>query len=201
MILETIKAATVYAQTNEADFVKQIREASTLQQDEAAKSHKKRIAKEQKRISELNNLIRRIYEDNVNGKLSDKRFEVLSEEYETEQANLEQSILKLQEELDSFNADSMRADKFIGLVRRYTDFTELTGAMINEFVDKVLVHEACKVNGRREQNIDVYLNFIGKYDIPAPDPDAEEERRERKREANRRSYYKRKQKEREQQTA
>lgn len=83
---------------------------------------KREIAKEQKRIAELNTLIRRIYEDNVSGKLTDKRFELLSAEYEQEQeqTELEQSITRLQAELDSFHADSAKADKFIELVKRHT---------------------------------------------------------------------------------
>jgi hypothetical protein len=189
VILEAIKAASAYAKSNETDFIKQVREASAIQQDESAKSHKKRLAKEQKRVAELNALIRRIYEDNVNGKLSDKRFELLSDEYETEQAALEQSIARLQAELDSFNADSMRADKFIGLIQKYTDFTELTGAMINEFVDKVIVGEAEKLNGDRVQDVDVYLNFIGKFDAPpielSPEEIAEDERKAKRREYER----------------
>jgi hypothetical protein len=132
------------------------------------------MAKEQKRITELNGLIRRTYEDNYNGKLSDKQFELLSSEYEREQNQLEESIAKLQAELDSFNADTDRADRFISIVKRYTDFSELTPSMITEFVDKILVHEADKSSGEREQAVEIYLNFIGKFDVPNPEPTPEE---------------------------
>jgi len=101
LALDAIKTVSNYARTNEADFINRVREASTIRQTEAAKAHKKRIAKEQKRVAELHTLIRRIYEDYVNEKLSDKRFELLSAEYEQEQAELEKSIAQLQTELDS----------------------------------------------------------------------------------------------------
>lgn len=174
---------------------------SAVQQEESAKSHKKRIAKEEKRIAELNTLIRRIYEDNVSGKLTDKRFEVLSKEYEQEQSELEQSIMKLQVEIDGFNADSVRADRFIEIVKRYTDFTELTAPMILEFIEKIVVHEADKSSGERYQQVDIYLNFIGRFDIPAPSPTPDEieadekarQKRELHREAQRRYYEKQKQ--------
>jgi hypothetical protein len=119
---------------------------------------------------------------------------MLSAEYETEQAELEKSIITLQGELDSFNADSARADQFISLAKRYKDFTELTPTMIGEFIEKMVVHEADKSSGEREQAVDIYLNFIGKFDVPLPEPTAEEiaaeekarEKREKHRENQRR---------------
>jgi DNA invertase Pin-like site-specific DNA recombinase len=200
LALDTIKSVSGFVRTNEAEFIKQIRETSAVQQEEAARAHRKRIAKEEKRIVELNTLIRRIYEDNVSGKLTDKRFEVLSREYEQEQSDLEQSVTKLQSEIDSFNADSVRADRFIDIVKRYTDFTELTAPMIMEFIEKIVVHEGDKSSGERQQQVDIYLNFIGKFELPAPEPTPEEteaeeqarEKRERHREAQRRYYAKQK---------
>ena len=209
LALDAIKSVSSFVKTNEAEFVKQVRESSAVQQEDAAKSHKRRIAKEQKRISELNTLIRRIYEDNVSGKLTDKRFELLSQEYEQEQTELEQSIERLQAELDSFHADSARADKFIEIVKKHTDFSELTPQMIAEYIEKIVVHEADKSSGERSQQVDVYLNFIGKFEIPAPAPTAEEieaeekarRKRTQRREAQRRYAAKQKQKAQEQETA
>ena len=99
LALDAIRTVSLYAKSNEAEFINRVREASTIQQTESAKAHKRRITKEQKRVAELNNLIRRIYEDYVNGKLTDKRFEVLSTEYEQEQSELAKSISQLQTEL------------------------------------------------------------------------------------------------------
>ena len=206
LALDAIKSVSGFVKSNEAEFIKQVREASTVRQEETAKSHKRRIAKEHKRIAELNTLIRRIYEDNVNGKLTDKRFELLSQEYEQEQSELEQSIEQLQAEMDSFHADSARADRFIEIVKKFTDFSELTPAMINEFIEKIVVYEADKSSGEREQQVDIYLNFIGKFDVPAPEPTpeeiAEEEKRREKRAQHReaqRRYTEKKKLEQEQQ--
>jgi hypothetical protein len=89
--------------------------------------------------------------------------------------------------LDQFEKDGERADKFIGLVRRYTNFDELTASMLNEFVEKILVHEAevARKGHRRRQKVEIYLNFIGKFDVPGheekePEPfDPVEYRREK----------------------
>ncbi len=174
LVLDAIKSVSGFVKTNEAEFIRQVREASTLKQEEAAKAHKRSIAKGQKRISELHTLIRRSYEDNVSGKLSDKRFELLSGEYEQEQAELEQSVSRLQAELDSFHADRDKADRFIDLAKRYTDFSELTPQMIAEFIEKIIVHQADKSSGERTQQVDVYLNFIGRFEVPMAAPTTEE---------------------------
>jgi len=122
---------------------------------------------------------------NVNGKLTDKRFETLSQEYESEQTSLEEPAQRLQEELAGFDADSLRADKFIEIAKRYTDFSKLAAPMINEFIDRIYVHEGEKVDGERVQKVDVYLNFIGKVELPqmelAPEELADEEKTKRKR--------------------
>jgi len=180
LILDTIKAATVRVEENEADFIRQIRETSAIRQEETAKAYKRNLTKAQKRVAELNTLIRKIYEDNVSGKLTDKRFELLSAEYEAEQEELEKSIIETQAALDSFNADSMRADRFIELTKRYKDFSELTTPMINEFIEKIVVHEAEKIDGERFQEVDIYLNFIGKFEIPPQELTEEEEREQEK---------------------
>ena len=120
---------------------------------------------------------------------TEKRFETLATGYEDEQEKLEQQIQTLQAEMETFNADSDKADKFISIVKKYTDFTELTAPMLHEFVEKILVHEMDKSSGVRIQKIEVYLNFIGNFDVPPPDPTPEEiaemEERIRKREKKR----------------
>ena len=143
-----------------------LREESAIKQAESAKSHRRQIAKNEKRIAELDLLFRKTYEDFSAGRLTEKRFEQLSGGYESEQSELEKLTADLRIELDAFNTDSVRADKFMELTRRYTDFTELTPAMLHEFIEKVVVHEADKSSGIREQRIDIYLNYIGQFDVP-----------------------------------
>jgi len=108
----------------------------------------------------------KIYEDNASGKLSDKRLAQLSGSYEQEQASLKEQSALLQDELNAFNADGEKAGKFIEVVRRYTEFDELSNAMLNEFIQKILVHEADKSSGERVQEVDVYFNFIGNFTLP-----------------------------------
>jgi len=195
LILETIKATCGFVLEHENEFIAKVRNASEVQRADAAKLLQKRLSREEKRIVELNQLIKKIYEDNVKGKLSDKRFEMLLEEYEDEQANLEESVTNLKNELISYEEDSNRVDKFIELVHKYTDFTELTTPMLHEFVEKIVIHEADKSSGVRMQQIDIYLKYVGKLDAPmkklTPEEFKEEEKKRKKRAWNR-NYMRRK---------
>ena len=94
---------------------------------------------------------------------------------------LEQALASDQADLDQFNEDTDRADKFLALAKKYTDFSELTAPMINEFVEKIVVHAPDRSTGERIQEIEIYLKFIGKFDVPMPEPTPEELAAEEKR--------------------
>jgi hypothetical protein len=192
MILETIKCVALYARENETEFAEKLREASTIKQANAAKESKRQLAKNERRIAELDILFRKVYEDNATGKLTDERYSQMSAAYDSEQSGLKAQNETLRAELEAFEQDSLKADGFITLVRRYTEFDELTNSMLHEFVDKICIHEADKSSGERRQQVDIYLNYIGKFAIPGNEPEpltpeeiaAEEERLEKKRKKN-----------------
>lgn len=199
LVLETIKAVSDYVITNEEEFINRIYSTSRDKQKESIRSLKRKIAQDTKRVNELNMLMKKLYEDNISGKLSDKRFELMLSEFENEQDTLEISMENAKAEIEKYESDTVRADKFIELVKRYTDFSELTTPMLNEFVEKILVHEADYSSGERVQEVEIYLNFIGKFELPVKEPTAEEiaeheklkARRAKKAEYNRRYMEKR----------
>ena len=174
LVLEAIRTASKSAIENEADFAEQVRSASEVHHAEEAKALKARVRREEKRVRDLNGIIKKLYESYAVGKITEKRFDLMSAEYEQEQSALEESIAKAKSELAEFEADTVRVDKFMELARKFTDFSELTTPMINEFVDKILVHEAERVNGERVQEVEIYLKFIGKIEIPVQEPTPEE---------------------------
>lgn len=199
LVLETIKAVSDYVITNEEEFINRIYASSRDKQKESIRSLKRKIAQDTKRVNELNMLMKKLYEDNISGKLSDKRFEFMLSEFENEQDTLEISMENAKAEIEKYESDTIRADKFIELVKRYTDFSELTTPMLNEFVEKILVHEADYSSGERVQEVEIYLNFIGKFELPVKEPTAEKiaeheklkARRAKKAEYNRRYMEKR----------
>jgi len=206
LVLDTIKRVSGYVREHEAEFVEKIRNASTVKQEETAKAHLKTIAKNQHRINELDLLFQKVYEDNAIGKLNNERFEQLSNTYEREQAELKQITVEMQDNLTAYEKDSLKADSFIEIVKRYTEFDTLTNSMLNEFVEKIIVYEADKTGSEREQQVDIHLNFIGHFELPteeAPplteaeliDQDLRRKKLEYQREANRRWYAKKRQEE------
>lgn len=169
LILTAIREVSDYVRQDEQAFIDKVQQTSTVQMAETQREQKRRLAEATERNGELNTLIKKLYEGNATGKIPDKHFERLLAEYDREQTALETEIEDLQEQIDSFNEDSTKADKFIAVVRRYTDFTELTTPMLNEFIEKVVVHEATGGRTDRKQKIDVYFNFVGQVELPPPD--------------------------------
>lgn len=194
LILEAIRSVSKYAIENEKDFVKKVRETSAVQQKEAVKLLQSQLRRERKRYKELDSLIKKLYEEYALGKMPEKRYEMLSAEYEQEQAVLEKNIAKAQSALDEYNTDTNNVEQFLLLTKRYTDFSELTTPMINEFIEKILVHEADKSSGERVQEVEIYFKFIGKFEVPQPEPTPEElaeQEKIRKRRAKQREYWRR----------
>ena len=196
LVLETIRTTAGYALANRKAFIQKVRSISQVRQQEAAKELSRRVAKSKKRIAELDILMKKLYETYALGRMDEKRFELLSAGYEKEQDELEQALAADQANLDQFNEDTDRADKFLALAKKYTDFSELTAPMINEFVEKIVVHAPDRSTGERIQEIEIYLKFIGKFDVPMPEPTPEElaveEKRRQKRIRDHEKYLRQK---------
>lgn len=193
LVLETIQYACKSVRMDERAFVESIRSASEIREQSEAKKLKAALKHQEKRYAELDILLKKVYEDNALGRLPDKRYEMLSAGYEKEQAELEQSIKACREQLTQYDEDTDRTEKFLALVHKYTDITELTPVIINEFVDKILVHKAEKIDGERVMEIEIYLNFIGKVELPAQELTEEElaEIKEKQRLRERNAMYQR----------
>lgn len=193
LVLETIQYACKSVRMDERAFVESIRSASEIREQSEAKKLKAALKHQEKRYAELDILLKKAYEDNALGRLPDKRYEMLSAGYEKEQAELEQFIKTCREQLTQYDEDTDRTEKFLALVHKYTDITELTPVIINEFVDKILVHKAEKIDGERVMEIEIYLNFIGKVELPAQELTEEElaEIKEKQRLRERNAMYQR----------
>lgn len=192
-VIETIQYACKSVRMDERAFVESIRSASEIREQSEAKKLKAALKHQEKRYAELDILLKKVYEDNALGRLPDKRYEMLSAGYEKEQAELEQSIKACREQLTQYDEDTDRTEEFLALVHKYTDITELTLVIINEFVDKILVHKAEKIDGERVMEIEIYLNFIGKVELPAQELTEEElaEIKEKQRLRERNAMYQR----------
>lgn len=111
--------------------------------------------------------IQRLYEDNIEGKISDERFAKMSANYEEEQHTLRNRVNELKRLIDSEKENSINVDRFLSLVRKYTDVKELTAEIIREFVEKIYVHQMERINGQKVQRIRIVWNCIGEFTPPA----------------------------------
>jgi hypothetical protein len=118
------------------------------------------------RSGELDLLFTKTYEDNASGKLSDERFMMITKRYDDEQLALKKKISSLQAEIDAEERHKHSAARFLRTVKRYTDIQERTPAIINEFVEKIVVHQSQGTGKSRKQQLDIHYNFIGVLDTP-----------------------------------
>ena len=169
LILDTIRTVSTFALSNQAAFMEKVHSASQLRQAEAAEDAKRRLSKNKKRIAELDTIIKKLYESFAVGRITDERFDSLLTDYEAEQKTLQVSVTEVEERLSAFAEDSARVEQFLELARKYTDFSELTTPMINEFIEKIIVHAPERIDGDRVQEVEIHLRFIGQFELPAPE--------------------------------
>jgi hypothetical protein len=159
IVLENLKEVIQYVSNYEDEFVRTVMDADIKQRSRELAQKKKKLAEMQKRIGELDTIFQRIYEDNITGKLSDERFMKMSKVYEDEQHTLQAEADKIQNELQQEEKKSVDVKRFLAVVRKYTDLTELTPEILREFVDRIIVHAPDKSSGHRTQQIDIYYRF------------------------------------------
>lgn len=164
IVLENLKEVIRYVSDYEDDFVRMIMDADMKQKSRELAQQKRRLTEIQKRIGELDTIFQRIYEDNIIGKLSDERFMKMSKGYEDEQRTLQAEADIIQNELQQEEKKSVDVKRFLAVVKKYTDLTELTPEILHEFVDRIIVHAPDKSSGRRLQEIEIIYNHIGEFD-------------------------------------
>ena len=170
-VVENLRRVTSYAAKHEARFMKQLIAQNEDGDRRRNNARKKELEAAEKRISELSAIFKRLYEDSVTGRISDERFSELSADYEAEQRELKDRAAALREELSRVREAAENAEKFMNIVRKHTTIEELTPTLLREFVEKIIVHEAVALDGKRHgklrrQDIEIYYSFVGKIDLP-----------------------------------
>ena len=200
LVSDMLRAIAEYAKHDRAEFVRVVQEAQSSQQTSEVKKQRTRLATAKQRVSELEVLLCKIYEDNVLGKLPDARYAVLDAQYAKEQAALTAEIATLEKAVGDYEKHEKSADRFITLIDKYQNFDKLTNTMLNEFVDKILVHERARKGSRETtQEVEIFFNFVGRFVPPAfaeveltPEELEEIRKREERKDKLHQNYLKRK---------
>ena len=172
LVDEAVRKIARYVLRNEQAFLEQVRVLTSADQKQTQSEDKKELVNIKKRIAELDNYIKRLYEGNASGKIPDRQFEKLMVQYDSEQQELEERVKEIEVSIHEIQQESENGQQFVHLVQKYRDLTEIDQTALNEFIDKVVVHEA--TGGRtadRSQQIEIYFNFIGQFMVE----DTEEE--------------------------
>jgi len=178
LIQETLKDIKKYLDEDNEAFIRSIQ--NEMEEKEKVEIEKKRtrLIDSKGRLQELERLMCRIYEDMILNKIPNSRYEILNNQYETEQITLSKEIKDLEQQVSRYEKETDRAKKFISLISRYENFDELTTTMINEFVEKIVVHERDRKGSQTsKQKIEIYFNFIGNYELPQAELSDEEKQK------------------------
>ena len=171
LIADMLRAIAEYSKNDRAEFIRTVQETQAAQQTADISKKRKRLAAAQKRAGELERLICKIYEDNALGKLPDARYEALDTQYAKEQDALNAEITELEKAVTGYEQSRKSAEKFIALIDKYENFDTLTNTMLNEFVEKILVHERARKGSQdTTPEVEIYFNFVGRYIPPALQP-------------------------------
>ena len=200
LVSDTLRAIAEYSRNDRTEFIHTVQETQVAQQSADISKKRRHLATAQKRAGELEKLICKIYEDNALGKLPDARYRALDAQYAKEQDALEIEIAELEKAVTGYEQSQKSAEKFIALIDKYENFDTLTNTMLNEFVEKILVHERARKGSQdTTQEIEIYFNFLGHYIPPSlqpvpltPEEQEELQKKEERKDRLHQNYLKRK---------
>ncbi len=156
-----------YAITDEDGFRRMLAKQAQQAQPDLQKRISRQIRAKEKRIAELEHLLKKLYEDYALGRITETRFEKLSASYEQEEEGLKESLITEKAQLAEAQKEADRTEQFLALAREYRDCTEITDDMIRAFVEKIVVHKTVRsAAGQKTRQIEVHLSFIGQFVLP-----------------------------------
>ena len=166
IVLADIRKVLSYTSNHKQELLEQLRHNAEIKTKQMLSSQRRELEESEKRILTLDKLIQSLFEEKVAGSLSDERFRKLTSAYEQEQTELENRVKMLRAELSEASEKSDNIEKFMRLVNRYTDVPELTPEIVKEFIYRIIVHQAEKVDGHRTQQVEIIYNCVGAITIP-----------------------------------
>ena len=164
-VADVLKKIAEYSISNRAEFEALVKKSLAMQQTDKTKKQQKRIPQITTRLEQIDKVLNKLYEDNALGTISQDRYEQMSQKYSEEYYALKAELATLQEQLSAYENAGGRAQKFLKLTERHAAFTELTPAILNEFISRIEVHERDQKRARYAiQHISIYFNYIGKFE-------------------------------------
>lgn len=155
-----------YVFLHEKEFTDEYLSGSKKETEKFQTKTKAEINRLSDRQEEIGKIIRKLYEDNVSGRITDERFDFLAKSYEDEGNELKQKIVELQNALAASVQDEEKLSKFLKVVKTYTEITELTPEILNSFIEKIYIGETEKYDGRKMQEVEIIYKFVDAINLP-----------------------------------
>ena len=166
LIQDDLRRTIYFAQQQREMFLQTLRKNAATRTEKELKEYSKELRTSEERIERLDKIIESLYEDKVEGKISEERYLKMSDTYETEQAGLKEQVKMLRSEIAKAKEDDDKILDFMMLIYKYNSFEELTPEILRAFIEKVVVHEKTKVDGHYRQTVEIFYNFVGAIDRP-----------------------------------
>ena len=166
VILQDLRKTCEYVVFHEKEFIENYLKSTTAEQQKAQAKAQSELSKTTARIEEINGIIRKLYEDNVKGKMTDERFDFLAKSYETEQTELRAKTEELKKIIAATEQDNDNLKKFLKIVEHYLCIEELTPEILHSFIDKIYIDEAEIFDGKKMQGVRIVYNFVGAIVLP-----------------------------------
>ena len=164
-VLSRLQYWSAQSDMGEEHLKRQLLHANDREQQRMVKMRDAELKRAQKRQKELDRLFSKLYEDWAAERITEYNFNVLTEKYQAEQAEVLEKIERLQAELATEQQTVVNIDQWIGLIQQYVHPEELTVEMLNALIEKIVVHEkTVGEDGEKEQTVDIYYRFVGKID-------------------------------------
>ena len=165
-----------FAKDHEDAFVQMMMQRNSAEQNRLMREYRKECDQAKARISQIDTIVQRLYEDNISGKVSDDRYMKMSAGYEVEQAKLGERLAEIESFLHEQKEQADGINAFLQIVRKYSEITELNATILHECVEMIRVFQATKdAAGHRVQHVKIYFNFIGEIYVPEEFIDDDEE--------------------------
>lgn len=166
IILHDLNRVLSFASNHEKEFIELVTSSTQAELDKTARQAKREYESAMARINKLDAIIQKLYEDNLEGKISDERFQKMTESYELEQKNLQARVKEIETQLSSIAEQKANTTSFISLVKSCTEVKELDAKTLRIFIEKIIVHQKEKIDGVKTQKVEIIYNGIGKIQIP-----------------------------------
>ena len=174
IVLDAIRLVGRYAIENPQEFRRKVQEQFSVQQQAEIREISQRLKRLSRRREEINTLIKKLYESYAFGMIPEEQFTRMMADYTKELSEVKEQITADEQAMATYREDADRADQFLAVAKQFTDFIELTGEMLNAYVERIYVHARDRSTGTCTQQIDIHFRFIGQFPVPIPEPTPEE---------------------------